>query len=124
MLKNDYPIYFDETAITIKDRRWNRSYVNIVNQNQTEDGHDDIEIIRSGKSTISAWFRCMDEWASVLAAFNSHPSINVKFYDVATKAYVTLVMRMDGLTIQKVIGSENLSVTNGVYDVSFNLVEF
>lgn len=124
MLKTDYPIYFDTTAITIKHRRWNRTYGNILNINQTEDGHDDVEVVRKGKSTISAWFRCTDTWVSTLVAFNDEPSFIVKFYDVKTKAYVDLTVRMEGLTVQEIIGSDRLSATNGIYDVAFNLVEF
>lgn len=124
MLKEDYPIYFDNTEISIRDRRWNRSYINVTSIFQTEDGHDDVEVIRTGKSTISAAFRCTDVWASVFASFNSHTSINVRFYDVETDDYVTLIMRMDGLSISKIRGSEQLTATNGVYDISFNLVEF
>jgi hypothetical protein len=124
MLKEDYPIYFDDTEISIRDRRWNRSYINVTSIFQTEDGHDDVEVIRTGKSTISAAFRCTDAWASVFASFNSHTSINVRFYDVETNDYITLIMRMDGLMVNKIVGSERLSVTNGTYEVTFNLVEF
>ena len=124
MLKEDYPTYFDNTEISIRDRRWNRSYINVTSIFQTEDGHDVVEVIRTGKSTISAAFRCTDTWASVFVSFNSHSSINVRFYDVATDDYVTLIMRMEGLMVDKIVGSERLSVTNGTYEVTFNLVEF
>lgn len=124
MLRTDYPIYFDTTEITIRHRQWNRVYSNVLNINQTEDGHDDVEVIRLGKATIAAQFRCTDTWAATLAAFNDQPSIAVKYYDVVTKAYVTMNMRMDNLSVREIKGSDRLSATNGVYDVSFNLVEF
>ena len=124
MLREDYPIFFDETEIEIKHLSWNRSYSNILNTQQTEDGHDDVEVIRRGKSTISASFRCTDEWVSILAEFNSHPSIDVRFYDVVTKDYVTLEMRMESLSVQEIRNSDRLTVTNGTYNVSFSLVEF
>ena len=124
MLREDYPIYFDETEIAIKHLQWNRSFVNISNSFQTEDGHDNVEVIRRGKTTISAQFRCMDEWVSILSAFNAQPSINVKFYDVVSQDYVTLVMHMENLSVQEIRRSDRLSVTNGTYNVSFSLQEF
>ena len=124
MLQTDYPPYFNTTAITCRKLRWQRSYAKIQNIYQTEDGHDDAEIIRSNKSTIACQFRCMDDWVSTFATFNLEPMIDVKFYDVKTKAYVTLVMRMENFVVSERLYSDRLSVTNGIYDVAFNLVEF
>lgn len=124
MLRADYPVYFDTTAITIKHRQWARSYANMVTINSTEAGTDDVEYLRFGKTTIRAQYRCMDEWASFFAEYSKIPMFNVKFYDAETKAYVTKSMRMEGLSITEVPKSEDLAVTNGIYDISFNLLEF
>ena len=124
MLKRDYPIYFGTEEITIPHLTWSVGYANNVVINPTEAGTDDVEYIRFGKVTIRAQFRCMDEWTSFFARYNNLPGFEVKYYDVESKEYVTKIMRMDGLSISERRRSDTLEVTNGTYDISFNLVEF
>lgn len=123
MLSN-YPIYFDNTEITIRRVQWSRGYENLANVSETEAGTDDVEVIRKGKTVIGAAFNCSDRWASILSAFNDQQSIQVRFYDIKTKDYVTLKMRMEDLNIDEVQYSDRVSGTNGLYIVSFSLVEF
>lgn len=123
MLSN-YPIYFDNTELTIRRLRWSRGYENLSNVSETEAGTDDVEVIRKGKAVIGAEFNCSDRWASILSAFNDQQSIQVRFYDIKTKDYVTLKMRMEDLNIDEVQDSDRVSGTNGLYIVSFSLVEF
>lgn len=123
MLSN-YPIYFDNTELTIRRVQWSRGYENLANVSETEAGTDDVEVIRKGKTVIGAAFNCSDRWASILSAFNDQQSIQVRFYDIKTKDYVTLKMRMEDLNIDEVQNSDRVSGTNGLYIVSFNLVEF
>ena len=124
MLKRDYPIYFDETEINIKHRTWQVGYANSVVINTTEAGTDDVEYIRFKKATIRASFRVTDEWAQILTEFGRHPGIEVRYYDTEEMGYVTKDMRMDGLSVAEIQKSDTLESTNGVYDISFNLVEF
>ena len=123
MLSN-YPIYFDNTELTIRRVQWSRGYDNLENVSETEAGTDDVEVIRKGKTVIGAAFNCSDRWASILSAFNDQQSIQVRFYDIKTKDYLTLKMRMEDLNIDEVQDSDRVSGTNGLYIVSFNLVEF
>lgn len=121
---SSYPIYFDNTELTIRRVRWSRGYENLANVSETEAGTDDVEVIRKGKAVIGAEFNCSDRWASILSAFNDQQSIQVRFYDIKTKDYVTLKMRMEDLNIDEVQDSDRVSGTNGLYIVTFNLVEF
>lgn len=121
---SSYPIYFDNTEITIRRVQWSRGYENLANVSETEAGTDDVEVIRKGKTVIGAAFNCSDRWASILSAFNDQQSIQVRFYDIKTKDYLTLKMRMEDLNIDEVQDSDRVSGTNGLYIVSFNLVEF
>ena len=123
MLSN-YPIYFDNTELTIRRVQWSRGYDNLENVSETEAGTDEVEVIRKGKTVIGAAFNCSDRWASILSAFNDQQNIQVRFYDIKTKDYVTLKMRMEDLNIDEVQDSDRVSGTNGLYIVSFNLVEF
>lgn len=124
MLKEDYPVIFDETEITIIKQQWNMSYVNLVNTAQTEAGTDDVEVLRFAKRTINAQFKCTDGWAKFFAEKNSQASIEVQFYDVVTETYIQKTMRMDSLTINEIKYSDQIDVSNGLYNVSFRLVEF
>lgn len=123
MLSN-YPIYFDNTEIKIRRGNWTRAYNNLANVSETEAGTDDVEVIRKGKTTIRAQFNCTSFWASTLSAFNDQQSIQVRFYDIKTKAYVTLKMRMEDLEVDEVENTDRIETTNGLYIVSFDLVEF
>ena len=124
MLKRDYPIYFDLVELAIDRNQWDASYSNLVVINTTEDGRDDVEILRSGKVTISAQFNCTPRWAGFFVQYNSLPSISVKYYDVYSKNYVTRSMRMENLTVDEVQNSDTVEGTEGLYIVGFNLVEF
>ena len=124
MLRDDYPIYFDTDEITIKHRQWNRQYQKLTSIATTEAGTDDVEVVRFAKCVIAAQFRCTDTWAGFFASYNDHQEISVKFYDTDTDAYVTKNMRMQNLQINEIAGSDRLTVTEGVYNVAFQLVEF
>lgn len=124
MLKEDYPIYFDDTELSIRHRVWSLAYSNLTSENRTEAGTDDVEYIRFGKTGIRAQFRCTDTWTAIFASFSGKPSINVKYYDVEEDGYITKVMRMTNFSIAEVYNSDSLEVTNGIYDISFNLEEF
>lgn len=124
MLKEDFPIYFDNTEISIKARRWNMTYANMSSLSQTEDGGDHVEFLRFGKVTVSAQFRCTDEWAYQLKQFSAIPSFTLRYYDISIKGYASRTVRMDGFSANLISGSERLNATNGVYEVSFNLVEY
>ena len=124
MLKDDYPIVIDNTEVPLKKQQWNRSYVNICNIAQTEAGTDDVEYIRFAKTTIAASFKCTDDWAKFFAECNNKPSLTVKFYDLQTETYVEKTMRMDSLTANEIKYSDQVDVSNGLYNVSFRLLEF
>lgn len=124
MLRRDFPPIIDGVTISIEKGTWDRYYGNVININSTEAGTDDVEVLRSGKLTISASFSVSDRWAAILAGFNSVASFTVKDYDPITKTYGEYTMRMENLSIAEVELSDRLEQTNGLYDISFNLVEF
>ena len=123
MLKRDFPVLFNNVAIKGTCLMWERGYTNISNSNMTEAGTDDVEVIRRGKTTIAAEFQCSDFWASKIAAYNALQQFEAKFYDVVTKTYTTMTVRMDGLIVTQLQNSDALE-SNGAYDLRFNLLEF
>lgn len=124
MLKEDYPIQINGYVLDIKHQQWNRKYDNVVTANETESGREDIEYVRMGKTTISAQFKVTDELARMFAYWGCQEALTVTFYDVKTDGYISMQMRMTGLQINEVKGSDRLSITNGIYSVTFSLVEF
>lgn len=124
MLYSDYPLLIDDVEIKPTRQNWSIEYINILNENMTEDGHSDIEIVRKGKVGISVSMQCADMWASMMTRLNAEASLNVKYYDIASKDYITRSMYMDGLIVKEVPNSDKVQGTNGLYYVSFDLVEF
>lgn len=124
MLYSDYPLLINDVEIKPTRQNWSIDYINILNENMTEDGHSDIEIVRKGKVGISVSMQCADMWASTITLLNAEASLSVKYYDIATKGYLTRSMYMDDLTVTLVSNSDKVQGTNGLYYVSFSLMEF
>lgn len=124
MLYSDYPLLINDVEIKPTRQNWSIEYINILNENMTEDGHSDIEIVRKGKVGISVSMQCADMWASTITLLNAEASLSVKCYDIATKGYLTRSMYMDGLIVKEVPNSDKVQGINGLYYVSFDLVEF
>ena len=124
MLKTDYPVIINGTTITIPAQSWSVSYDTVENTNTTEDGYDDIEVVRVGKVKISASYKCMATWAGTFKNMQNTQSFKVKYYDTYASGYVEKTVRMRNFKETLVKKSERLSVTNGIYNISFDLLEF
>ena len=123
MLKKDYPIYFDDTKL-FWPVKWDESYEVVESKNTTEAGTDQIIVTRYDKLTVSASFQCSDRWAAVFASFRDKDSIAVRLYDIKTKGYKTRTMRIRNFKTGPEKNSEKTRGTNGLYTVSFDLLEF
>lgn len=123
MLKKDFPIYFDDTKL-FWPVKWDESYEVVESKNTTEAGTDQIIVTRYDKLSVSASFQCSDRWAAKFAEFRDKDSIQVKLYDLKSKSYKTRTMRIRNFKSGSEKNSEKLSGTNGLYIVSFDLLEF
>lgn len=56
MLKNQFPIVFDEITIPFYPATYDRDDAKVSIVNQTEDGHDDVELVRAEKTTLDFTF--------------------------------------------------------------------
>lgn len=121
MLK-DYPIFFNNTEI-MPWSRWDESYETIENVYETEAGTDQINIIRNGKLTIEAEFRCHSGWLSTFRSFARLSTLNLKQYDTETEDYKTYTVRIRDFKAQPIEFSDKVSETNGVWDVRFMIKE-
>jgi hypothetical protein len=123
MLKKDFPIWFDDTKL-FWPLKWQENYEVVETQNTTEAGTDQIIVSRYDKLSVSCEFQCSDLWVAVFAAFRDQDSISVKLYDLKTKVYKTRTMRIRNFKAVLESNSEKLSMSNGLYTVSFELQEF
>lgn len=122
-LRTDYPVVIGTTPITIPAMTWNMSLDTIENVNTTEDGHDDVEVTRLGKRRISASYKVTDGWALFFRSMYSADTVTVSVYDTLTQTYAVIDMRVRNYKESLVRKSDDLSVTNGIYNISFELVE-
>lgn len=122
MLKN-YPIKFDNNTIPFPN---SMSFSNEVLEtvNETEAGTDVVQIRRIQKMTIQMSFRLMNKYLKFFEGYAySHTTITVSLYDATADAYVTRTMRMRDFKYSLVEKSELVNDINGMYDISFSLIE-
>lgn len=119
----DYPTLINTVAL-IRPVNWTEEYGTIENSNQTEAGTDVVDVTRRGKMTITASYKCSSFWAKKFIDWYSLATLTVKIYDPSTDGYVEHTMRMRNLKKKTIKNSEKISYGNGLYEVSFKLVEF
>lgn len=122
-LRSNYPVLIGSTPITIPATSWSMSLETVENVNTTEDGHDDVELTRLGKRNISASYKVTDGWALFFRSMYSAGTVTVSVYDTLTQTYDTFDVRVRNYKESLVRKSDDLSVTNGIYNISFNLLE-
>lgn len=115
--------YFNQTPI-IWPRSWVENPQKLKKTFQTEAGTDVDLIIRENKLTVSASYKCTDTWVQTFMNFRDMNSFTLKTYDVKTKTYKENTVRMTDFNYGFVPKSNDLEVTNGIWEVSFNLEEF
>ena len=122
MLKN-FPLKFNGTAIPFPNS-YDVSNSVIENVNESEAGTDIIQIKRTQKMTIALSFRLMDSYLAFFEGYaHSNQTITVSVYDTTTKAYITKTMRLREFKYKLVEKSELVKDINGMYDISFSLIE-
>ena len=122
MLKT-YPFKFNNVSIPFPNSVDFSNEV-LENVNETEAGTDIVQIRRMKKTTISMSFRLMDSYLAFFEGYAySSSTITVSIYDATTRAYITKTMRMRDFKYSLVEKSELVNDINGMYDISFNLIE-
>ena len=119
----DFPIKFDTTEL-FRPEKWDESYETIETVNQTEAGTDSTAITRFNKLTVSCEFSCTDEWKKTFLEFSKKLSFKLFYYDVETSAYVEKTVRMRNFRSGTEVHSDYITQSFGLYNVSFDLIEF
>ena len=119
----DYPVKFNDEAIFPPDS-WSEDSEVIENVNQTEAGTDQVSVTRYDKLTITAAFKCSSRWAKKFKEYSKEDSLTVSLYDFIEEGYVAREMRIRDFKASLVENSRRTPGTNGLWDVSFQLIEF
>ena len=127
-LNSTYPILFDNTQI-LSPSEWNETSNVVETVNVTEAGTDNVEVTRYDKLTISAKFKVAEatnvgEWAKVFKEFSKKPSFTLKRYDILEQGYEERTVRMRDFTAELMAKSDLLPSINGIWNISFTLIEF
>ena len=118
-LKSLYPMYFDDTQIPWPIG-WDVEYENI----QNEAGMDVVDTVRWHKLTVGAKFKCSSTWASFFEEYSAEPDFKLKFYHELDEQYAEITVRMAGFKRKMVKHSEKATGTLGVWEVTFDLIQF
>ncbi len=120
---SEYPTFFDNTEI-LNPTTWDESFENVKDLKTTEAGKDSIAYLRWGKLTVDATYCVTSRWAKIFRGFSWKNQFTLKMYDVYEEDYTEVTVRMEDFKISLMPKSENIAVSNGIYEVSFKLVEF
>lgn len=119
----DFPIYFDDWQIPTP-KGWTETSNVIENTQTSEGGTDIVDVTRYDKLSISVNTVCLSSVAKKYKEFSKKDIIAVKKYDVLTEDYETRYMKIRGFSHAKVEKSDDVTITNGIWNVSFTLEEF
>ena len=122
-LASTYPIKFDLTEIPYPST-YSESRETIENSYTSEAGTDLLQVTRYGKRTWTMGFKCLESLAKTLESFSDKDSFTLTFYDTQTESLSTATVRMRGFTKTLIPKSETITYCNGLYNISFNLLEF
>jgi len=122
ILKN-FPIKINSTAIPFSGSM-EEKYDTIESVNTSEAGTDIVQTERIGKLTLSIKYKILSSWISTFEGWsfeNTYKTVSI--YDFVTGAYKDRQMRMRNYKKSLVKDSEDLTVTTGIWEVSFDLIE-
>lgn len=124
MLKEEYPIKFDDTVIPFYPNGYDRDDGKVTVVNQTEDGHDDVEMVRTEKTILSLSFLVNARWAGILQGYKNKTSIEVSIYDPLEDGYTVKEMWITSYTSTLEPYTDRLYESEGLYTVNLTLEEF
>ena len=116
-------IMFDEELI-FEPQSWDEESDVIENVNETEAGTEQIAVTRYDKLSVSCSFQCSSLWAKKFKQYSMKDEIAVSLYDVVDEAYKVRAMRIRNFKMSLVEHSWKTPNTNGLWNVSFSLIEF
>lgn len=120
---NEYPTYFNTFELPFT-KKWSEDYDTIEEVNTSEAGTDIVDVARYNKLSVSCSIGCLSTMAKQLMAFSEMSYFTLKKYDILTEAYKEYTVRMRDFKVDRIEQSESVTVSNGLWKVSFKLEEF
>ena len=122
ILKN-YPIKINNTAIPFSGSM-NENYATIETVNTSEAGTDIVQTQRLNKLTLNISYTMLSDFIPTLEGWrDSTTYLTISMYDFTMNAYKDRQMRMRNYKKSLVKNSQDLTVTTGIWKVSFDLIE-
>lgn len=124
----NYPIKINNTALP-SPSSWSESSRVVENVLVTEAGTDLIDVTRYDKLEIAVNYKIAEsaaggEWAKFFKSISVLDSVTVSRYDILAQDYEDRTMRVRNFRANLVPKSDRLSAVNGVWNISFTLLEF
>lgn len=121
---NTYPTKINNITIPVPIA-WNEITEVIENAMTTEAGTDVIDVMRVDKLTVNASFNVSSAWLSTFKDWSKSTSaLTVQIYDAVSGAYVSRNMRIRNFNYSLVQNSDRTSGTIGLWELTFDLIEF
>lgn len=121
MLKN-HPYYFN-TQEMLFPLNWEENWKVVEIVNQSEAGTDIIQTTRIGKLTVKVQYKCTSDWLAIYQSFSKLDTFTLKRWDVIQEDYTEHTVRMRNFTNKLIKKSWDISVSDGLWEVSFELLE-
>ena len=122
ILKN-YPIKINNTAIPFSGST-NGNYATTETVNTSEAGTDIVQTQRLNKLTLNISYTMLSDFIPTLEGWrDSTTYLTISMYDFTMNAYKDRQMRMRNYKKSLVKNSQDLTVTTGIWKVSFDLIE-
>ena len=122
ILKN-YPVKINNTAIPFSGSM-KEKYDTIEDTGTSEAGTDIVQVRRLGKLTLNVSYTMLSSFLATLEGWrDSTTYLTVNIFDFTTGAYKERQMRMRNYNKSLVKNSQDLTVTTGIWKVSFDLIE-
>lgn len=118
----DYPYCFDDTPIDFP-LTWQETVKTVENVQQTEAGTDAIIVTRFDKLYVSVTARVSSTNLAFFDTYSKKKSFSLSRYNMDTGIYETRTVRMRNYTRSLLRRSEGLTVSYGVWDISYTLEE-
>lgn len=107
----DFPLTWQETSNTIEDVQTSAA------------GTDIVLLTRADKLSVSVTARMSSQKMAQIQAFVSEPTFTLSRYDAVENNYKYHTVRMRDFSKSLLRKSQDLEISTGVWDVSFNLEE-
>lgn len=120
-----FPILIESTSIPFPDS-WEETAQKITTEFETENGHRKLVVVRSARMSFRGTFTVTNRWLKKFRTWRNMDAVGLSVYDAKTDAYKTYTVsfREDSFRYTLIKGSERMTLTDGLYNLSFELEEF